>query len=57
MTLFRGIQLTIAILILFGFPYLVYQEYVPEYDEVTSKLIWEEVERLNYVPEVGVPTT
>ncbi|KAK9289939.1 hypothetical protein L1049_008101 [Liquidambar formosana] len=30
------------------------EEYVPEYDEVTSKLIWEEVERLNFVPESGV---
>ncbi|XP_074369283.1 cytokinin riboside 5'-monophosphate phosphoribohydrolase LOG7 [Apium graveolens] len=33
------------------------EEYVPEYDEVTSKLIWEEVERRNYVPEAGVSTT
>ncbi|PSS01612.1 Cytokinin riboside 5'-monophosphate phosphoribohydrolase [Actinidia chinensis var. chinensis] len=32
------------------------EEYVPEYDEATSKLVWEEVERLNYVPESGVPT-
>ncbi|KAA8516798.1 hypothetical protein F0562_017092 [Nyssa sinensis] len=35
------------------------EEYVPEYDEITSKLIWEEameVEILNYVPESGVPT-
>lgn len=32
---------------------LVYQEYVPEYDEITSKLVWEE-ERLAYVPESGV---
>ncbi|XP_057466813.1 cytokinin riboside 5'-monophosphate phosphoribohydrolase LOG7-like [Actinidia eriantha] len=32
------------------------EEYVPEYDESTSKLVWEEVERLNYVPESGVPT-
>ncbi|KAI5674426.1 hypothetical protein M9H77_14790 [Catharanthus roseus] len=31
------------------------EEHVPEYDEMTSKLIWEEVERLNYVPESGVP--
>ncbi|KAH7854738.1 hypothetical protein Vadar_017273 [Vaccinium darrowii] len=30
------------------------EEYVPEYDEVTSKLVWEE--RLSYVPESGVPT-
>ncbi|PSS15875.1 Cytokinin riboside 5'-monophosphate phosphoribohydrolase [Actinidia chinensis var. chinensis] len=27
------------------------EEYVPEYDEVTSSLVWEEVERLNYVSE------
>ncbi|KAK1404673.1 Cytokinin riboside 5'-monophosphate phosphoribohydrolase [Heracleum sosnowskyi] len=33
------------------------EEYVPEYDEVTSKLIWEEVERHNYVPEAGVSAT
>ncbi|KAF5473924.1 hypothetical protein F2P56_005871 [Juglans regia] len=26
------------------------EEYVPEYDEITSKLVWEEVERLNYTP-------
>ncbi|KAM7499938.1 hypothetical protein LguiA_024352 [Lonicera macranthoides] len=32
------------------------EEYVPEHDEITSKLIWEEVERLNYVPESGVTT-
>ncbi|KAF3442725.1 hypothetical protein FNV43_RR16642 [Rhamnella rubrinervis] len=32
------------------------EEYVPEYDEVTSKLVWEGVERLNYVPESGVAT-
>ncbi|KAA8518473.1 hypothetical protein F0562_015979 [Nyssa sinensis] len=31
------------------------EEYVPEYDEITSKLIWEgEVEMLNYVSESGV---
>ncbi|XP_044481148.1 cytokinin riboside 5'-monophosphate phosphoribohydrolase LOG7-like isoform X1 [Mangifera indica] len=29
------------------------EEYVPEYDEITSKLVWEE-ERLAYVPESGV---
>ncbi|KAG2683065.1 hypothetical protein I3760_10G015600 [Carya illinoinensis] len=30
------------------------EEYVPEYDEITSKLDWEEeVDRLNYVPESG----
>ncbi|XP_062167333.1 cytokinin riboside 5'-monophosphate phosphoribohydrolase LOG7 isoform X1 [Alnus glutinosa] len=32
------------------------EEYVPEYDEITSKLVWEEVDRLNYVPESGVTT-
>lgn len=31
------------------------QEHIPECDEITSKLIWEE-ERLNYVPESSVPT-
>ncbi|KAK6145736.1 hypothetical protein DH2020_022556 [Rehmannia glutinosa] len=31
-------------------------EHIPEYDEITSKLIWEEVERLNYMPESDVPT-
>ncbi|KAL5739935.1 hypothetical protein ACOSP7_028825 [Xanthoceras sorbifolium] len=30
------------------------EEYVPEYDEKTSKLVWEE--RLNYVAEPGVAT-
>ncbi|KAJ8754753.1 hypothetical protein K2173_012142 [Erythroxylum novogranatense] len=33
------------------------EEYVPECDEIVSKLEWEEVERLNYVPETsGVAT-
>ncbi|KAL2554167.1 Cytokinin riboside 5'-monophosphate phosphoribohydrolase LOG7 [Forsythia ovata] len=27
------------------------EEYIPEYDEMTAKLIWEEVGRLNYVPD------
>ncbi|GFY97947.1 putative lysine decarboxylase family protein [Actinidia rufa] len=31
------------------------EEYVPEYDEVTSNLVWEEVERLNYVSGIGRP--
>ncbi|PPR95091.1 hypothetical protein GOBAR_AA25581 [Gossypium barbadense] len=31
-------------------------EYVPEYDEITSKLVWDEVDRLSYVPESGVAT-
>ncbi|KAJ7976198.1 Cytokinin riboside 5'-monophosphate phosphoribohydrolase [Quillaja saponaria] len=30
------------------------EEHVPEYDDVVSKLIWEDVDRLNYVPESGV---
>ncbi|KAK3226973.1 hypothetical protein Dsin_006835 [Dipteronia sinensis] len=30
------------------------EEYVPEYDEITSQLVWEE--RLNYVQEPGVAT-
>ncbi|XP_050226260.1 cytokinin riboside 5'-monophosphate phosphoribohydrolase LOG7 isoform X1 [Mercurialis annua] len=32
------------------------EEYVPEYDEITSKLVWEEVGRLNYVAGPGVAT-
>ncbi|KAL8168093.1 hypothetical protein V2J09_009592 [Rumex salicifolius] len=32
------------------------EEYVPEYDEVASKLVWEEIERPNYVLETGVAT-
>ncbi|KAK8478913.1 hypothetical protein V6N13_110483 [Hibiscus sabdariffa] len=32
------------------------EEYVPEYDEITSKLVWDEVDRLSYVPESGVAT-
>lgn len=28
----------------------VKQEYVPEHDEITSKLVWDEVDRLSYVP-------
>ncbi|KAL2900080.1 Cytokinin riboside 5'-monophosphate phosphoribohydrolase LOG7 [Bienertia sinuspersici] len=32
------------------------EEYVPEIDELSSKLIWEEVERPNYVSESGVTT-
>ncbi|KAL4606001.1 hypothetical protein ACB092_09G070500 [Castanea dentata] len=32
------------------------EEYVPEHDEITSKLVWEGVDRLNYVPESGVAT-
>ncbi|XP_057536169.1 cytokinin riboside 5'-monophosphate phosphoribohydrolase LOG7-like isoform X1 [Amaranthus tricolor] len=32
------------------------EEYVPEIDELSSKLIWEEVDRPNYVPESGVTT-
>ncbi|KAF2323813.1 hypothetical protein GH714_042398 [Hevea brasiliensis] len=33
------------------------EEYEPEYDEMTSKLVWEEVDRLNYVPGSGVATS
>ncbi|CAI0462790.1 unnamed protein product [Linum tenue] len=32
------------------------EEYEPEYDEVTAKLVWEEVDRRNYVAEPGVAT-
>lgn len=32
------------------------QEYVPEYDEVTSKLVWGEVDRLSYATESGATT-
>ncbi|XP_022766984.1 cytokinin riboside 5'-monophosphate phosphoribohydrolase LOG7 isoform X1 [Durio zibethinus] len=32
------------------------EEYVPEYDEITSKLVWDEVDRLSYVPDSGVAT-
>ncbi|XP_065857442.1 cytokinin riboside 5'-monophosphate phosphoribohydrolase LOG7 [Euphorbia lathyris] len=34
------------------------EEYEPEYDEITSKLVWEEVDhhRLNFVPGSGVAT-
>ncbi|KAL4591840.1 hypothetical protein LXL04_004814 [Taraxacum kok-saghyz] len=32
------------------------EEFVPEYDEMAAKLTWDEVDRLNYVPEAGVPT-
>ncbi|XP_039045530.1 cytokinin riboside 5'-monophosphate phosphoribohydrolase LOG7 isoform X1 [Hibiscus syriacus] len=32
------------------------EEYVPEYDEITSKLVWDEVDRLGYVSESGVAT-
>ncbi|PWA82021.1 lysine decarboxylase family protein [Artemisia annua] len=30
------------------------EEFVPEYDEIAAKLTWDEVDRLNYVPEAGV---
>ncbi|OAY42975.1 cytokinin riboside 5'-monophosphate phosphoribohydrolase LOG7 [Manihot esculenta] len=33
------------------------EEYEAEYDEVTSKLVWEEVDRLNYMPGSGVATS
>lgn len=32
------------------------EDYVPEYDEITSKLVWEEVDRLTYVAESEVAT-
>ncbi|XP_021289433.1 cytokinin riboside 5'-monophosphate phosphoribohydrolase LOG7 isoform X2 [Herrania umbratica] len=32
------------------------EDYKPEYDEVTSKLVWDEVDRLGYVPESRVTT-
>lgn len=32
------------------------EEYIPEIDELSSKLIWEEMERPNYVPEPAVTT-
>lgn len=34
--------------------FVVHQEYVPEHDEVTSKLVWED--RLNYVSESEIAT-
>ncbi|KAB2607920.1 cytokinin riboside 5'-monophosphate phosphoribohydrolase LOG7-like [Pyrus ussuriensis x Pyrus communis] len=30
------------------------EEYVPELDEVTSKLVWEEMDRISYVSEPGI---
>ncbi|XWS43356.1 hypothetical protein CRYUN_Cryun16bG0096000 [Craigia yunnanensis] len=32
------------------------EEHVPEFDEITSKLVWDEVDILGYVPESGVAT-
>ncbi|XP_052175955.1 cytokinin riboside 5'-monophosphate phosphoribohydrolase LOG7 [Diospyros lotus] len=32
------------------------EEHVPQYDEITSKLVWEEVDRLNYVPQSDLAT-
>lgn len=32
------------------------EDHIPECDEVTSKLVWEEVEILNYMPESDVAT-
>ena len=58
----QGIFRKIIIIILLGFcrciifSFVLYQEYVPEHDEITSKLVWEGVDRLNYVPESGVAT-
>ncbi|KAI7732334.1 hypothetical protein M8C21_011763 [Ambrosia artemisiifolia] len=33
------------------------EEFVPEYDEIVANLTWDEVDRINYVPEAGVQTT
>ncbi|KAL1545639.1 Cytokinin riboside 5'-monophosphate phosphoribohydrolase log7 [Salvia divinorum] len=32
------------------------EEHIPECDEIASKLIWEEVEMMNYMPGSNVPT-
>ncbi|XP_030469512.1 cytokinin riboside 5'-monophosphate phosphoribohydrolase LOG7-like [Syzygium oleosum] len=32
------------------------EEYVPQCEDVTAKLVWEEVDRLSYVPESSVTT-
>ncbi|XP_076922112.1 cytokinin riboside 5'-monophosphate phosphoribohydrolase LOG7-like [Bidens hawaiensis] len=32
------------------------EEFVPEYDEIVAKLTWDEVDRLNCVPDAGVQT-
>ncbi|KAL3642764.1 Cytokinin riboside 5'-monophosphate phosphoribohydrolase log7 [Castilleja foliolosa] len=32
------------------------EEHIPKYDDFTSNLKWEEVERINYMPESDVPT-
>ncbi|KAL0680642.1 hypothetical protein Bca4012_047489 [Brassica carinata] len=32
------------------------EEYEPEFDEITSKLVWDEVDRLSYVPGSEVTT-
>ncbi|KAG5377275.1 hypothetical protein IGI04_041871 [Brassica rapa subsp. trilocularis] len=32
------------------------EEYEPEFDEITSKLVWDEVDRLSYVPGSEVAT-
>ncbi|KGN59335.2 hypothetical protein Csa_001502 [Cucumis sativus] len=32
------------------------EEYVPEYDEITSQLVWEDVERRSYVAESEIAT-
>lgn len=37
------------LIIVFGYLFplsLLLQDYVPEYDEITAKLVWEEVDRL-----------
>jgi uncharacterized protein (TIGR00730 family) len=32
------------------------EEYEPEFDEITSKLVWDEVDRISYVPGSEVAT-
>ncbi|KAL8245359.1 hypothetical protein R6Q59_011617 [Mikania micrantha] len=32
------------------------EEFVPEYDEIAANLTWDDVDRLNYVPDAGVQT-
>lgn len=43
----RAINVTLHIV----HDYYFFQEHVPECDEIISKLIWDDVERLNYMPE------
>ncbi|KAL8217076.1 hypothetical protein R6Q57_023913 [Mikania cordata] len=32
------------------------EEFIPEYDEIAANLTWDDVDRLNYVPDAGVQT-